>query len=405
MLLAAGRPPNLVEGRAPEIAPGLEQLEARTRQKIRHLRRGELSVTKAHVAFWRRHAPATRLINEYGPTETVVGCSVYKIDPDTRVAHAVPIGKPIANMRCHVLDAYLNPVPIGVVGELYVGGPGVARGYLNLPDLTAERFIHDPFDRDPHARLYKTGDLARYLADGNLEFLGRRDLQVKVRGFRIELGEVEAVLRLHPGIRDAAVRLGRPPREEDRLIAYVVPRDAGAVGSAMVDKLRAMLRLRLPDYMMPARFVVLSELPLTSRGKLDYSALSVPEADSPASNPYVAPRNAVERIVSRMFEDVLGVPTVAVHSDFFADLGGHSLLATALVSRIREVFNVQLPLQRIFESPTVAQLAELLLADEQDRSTITRTAEVWLEMIEADEGAAVTDNDDRELFGTAGRTP
>jgi amino acid adenylation domain-containing protein len=366
--------------------------------KVRTLVIGGEPLSSRHVEFWRAHAPDTRLINEYGPTETVVGCCVYELGLQALTSDAVPIGRPIANARCYVLDPYLNPVPIGITGELYIGGHGVTRGYLNLPELTAQKFIPDFFGKDPHTRLYNTGDLARYLPGGNLEFLGRRDQQVKNRGFRIELGEIEAVLRLHPGIRDAVVLLHPARNADKRLVAYVVPRHANAAPAALDGELRGALRRKLPDYMIPAVFHTLPALPLTPRGKVDRAALPVPDAVCDDAREYVAPRTPVERIVTRMYEDVLGVSQVGVHSDFFAHLGGHSLLATVLASRIREVFKIQSPLQRIFEAPTVAALAATLLEDEATRRTIETTAEVWLELIQAsDKGAKADDAGERSF--------
>jgi acyl carrier protein len=358
--------------------------------KVRTLVIGGEPLSWHHVEFWHRHAPRTRLINEYGPTETVVGCCVYEVGLQAQTSDAVPIGRPIANTRCYVLDPYRNPVPIGVTGELYVGGRGVARGYLNLHELTVEKFIPDCFGKDPQARLYNTGDLARHLPDGNLQFMGRRDQQIKIRGFRIELGEIEAVLRLHSGVRDAVVLLHPEPNAAKRLVAYIVPRHANVERGALEDELRNFLRRKLPDYMIPAVYQSLHELPLTPRGKVDRDALPVPDQVREDARDYVAPRTPVERILVCMYEDVLGVRRVGVHSDFFAHLGGHSLLATTLVSRIREVFQIQLPLHRVFEATTVAALAASLLDDEVNRNAIEMTAEVWLELIQPSDGEAKT---------------
>ncbi len=306
------------------------------------------------LVFWQTHAPETRLINEYGPTETVVGCCVYEVAGGQRLAGAVPIGRPIANTRLYVLDAYLNPVPIGVAGELYIGGDGLARGYLNRPELTAERFVADPFGTEPAARLYRTGDLARYLPDGNLEFLGRLDDQVKVRGYRIELGEIESLLDQHPSVRESAVVVREEGGHDKRLVAYLVACEESAALST--SELHSYLRGRLPDYMVPQTFVLLDEMPLTPNGKVDRRALPTPEGGRPAMEAeYVGPRTGVEEEMARIWAEVLGVKQVGVYDNFF-ELGGHSLLATQVVSRVRKNMEVELPLRALFEEPTVAGL-------------------------------------------------
>jgi acyl carrier protein len=256
-----------------------------------------------------------------------------------------------------VLDRSLRPVPIGVAGELYIGGAGLARGYLRRPGLTAERFIPDPFSNRPGGRLYKTGDLVRYRSNGSLDFLGRNDEQVKVRGFRIELGEIEAVLRQHSGVREAAVVTREDTPGEKRLVAYVVPEPEMPL---TLGQLNHYLQARLPHYMIPAPIVTLEQLPLSPNGKLDRRALPAPEADLlDREARYMPPRNAVEEVLAGVWAEVLRVERVGIYDDFFS-LGGHSLLATQVVSRLRELLAVEVPLRVLFEAPSVAALAEYL---------------------------------------------
>src|SRR3989440_2906162 len=245
------------------------------------------------LAFWRQHAPATRLINEYGPTETVVGCCVYEVAPEDPTSGAVPIGQPIANTQLYVLDAQLQLAPIGVAGELYIGGAGLARGYLKRPELTAERFVPHPWSAEPGARLYKTGDLARYRADGVLEYLGRLDQQVKLRGYRIELGEIEAVLNQHPAVRECLVLLHEEAPGDKRLVAYVVAHSQQVVSGS---ELRSFLQAKLPQYMLPAAFVMLEAWPLSPNGKIDRRALPAPERTRAADgSTALAPRSPLEQ--------------------------------------------------------------------------------------------------------------
>ncbi|HEX2079055.1 MAG TPA: amino acid adenylation domain-containing protein, partial [Longimicrobium sp.] len=289
-----------------------------------------------------------RLVNLYGPTETTVWSATHAVEAGQGI---VPIGRPIANTRVYVLDAALRPQPAGVPGELFIGGAGVTRGYLRRPALTAERFIPDAFSGAGGARLYRTGDRARWLHDGTLEYLGRLDEQVKVRGFRIEPGEIETVLRRCEGVRECAVVVREHAPGDRRLVAYVA-------GGADAEALRAALRRTLPDYMVPSAFVALDALPLTPNGKLDRRALPAPvmEADEDA---YVAPATPTEELLAGLFADVLGVESVGARDDFFA-LGGHSLLATRVVSRIRAAFGADLPLRVFFRDPTAAALAAWL---------------------------------------------
>jgi amino acid adenylation domain-containing protein len=299
------------------------------------------------------------VINHYGPTETTVGSLTLRLQEHRGRkwdAPAIAIGRPIANTRVYILDPKLQPVPVGVVGELYLGGAGVGRGYRNQPQMTAERFLKDPFVHEPKARLYRTGDLARYLEDGNVEFLGRADDQVKVRGFRIELGEIESALAAHPGVKHAVVLAREDPETgEKRLVGYVV---LHREPPTTVEALRQHLGGQLPEYMVPSALVILDKLPLNANGKVDRQALPSPEAAGQAQpRPYLAPRTPVEEVVANIWAEVLRLPQVGAEDNFFA-LGGHSLLATQVVSRIRRVLGVEFPLRMMFEAPTVEKLAE-----------------------------------------------
>ena len=301
--------------------------------------------------FWREHAPGVRLLNEYGPTETVVGCSLYEIPGDLHVEGRIPIGKPIQNLTHYVLDARMQPVPVGVAGELYIGGVGVGRGYLGRPGLTAEKFVPDPFAAQAGMRFYRTGDRARWLPDGELEFLGRIDFQVKVRGYRIELGEIEERLKEHPGVRHAAVLIREDVPGDTRLVAYW----AGD-GPADVESLRAHLGERLPQYMVPAAYVRLEQLPLGRTGKLDRKALPAPEGDAFARHGYEAPAGEVEEALAEIWAEVLGIERVGRWDHFF-ELGGHSLLAVRVISRVRQVLGVEVPLGEVFARPVLSDFA------------------------------------------------
>jgi len=293
------------------------------------------------------------LHNGYGPTEATIAATFWKCRPGEH-RPSIPIGGPIANTRVYLLDGSLEPVPIGVAGELHIGGAGLARGYLNSPELTAEKFIPDPFGKDPGARLYKTGDLARYLPDGNIEFLGRLDHQIKLRGFRVEPGEIEAALARHAGVREAVVVLREDSPAIKRLVAYVV--SSGTV-RASAGELREFLNARLPRHMVPSAFVMLETLPLGPNGKIDRNALPSPEHGRPdMPSPFVASRSAVEQTLTSLWAQVLDLKTVGVHDNFF-DLGGHSLMAMRLIARVQKSFRVKLSLWGLFESPTIAGMA------------------------------------------------
>jgi amino acid adenylation domain-containing protein len=325
---------------------------------------GGEQLTAEHVAYWREHAPETSLINEYGPTETVVGCCVYRVPREPSISGPIPIGRPIANMRLYVLDRNLEPVPVGARGELYVGGPGVARGYLGRPDLTAERFVPDPFGVEQGGRLYRTGDLARWRSDGNLEYLGRVDRQLKIRGFRIEPAEIEEAVLRHEAVREAVVVARENSADDRRLIAYMtlVPGRTAPADS----ELRRFLMNLLPEPMIPSAFVALATLPLSPNGKVDPAALPAPDADrSRADAAWIEPRGPIEEEVASVWGAILGQERIGAHDNFF-DLGGHSLLATQVVSRLRDVLDVEIPLRALFDAPTVAELAGWIEAAQRE---------------------------------------
>jgi amino acid adenylation domain-containing protein/FkbH-like protein len=321
--------------------------------------------------------PPLRLVNGYGPTEntTFTCCALLRDVPEG--AASVPIGRPISNTQVYILDAHRNPVPIGVPGELYTGGDGLAKGYWNRPELTAEKFILHQFSQDgPCQSLYRTGDLARYLPDGNIEFLGRIDNQVKIRGFRVELGEIEAVLARHDGVRECAVNVSGSGAGQNRLVAYFV---AATKRAPKVSQLRTFLADQLPDYMVPSAFVQLEALPLTANGKLDRRALPEPDRGRPSlAKKYASPRDAVELELTRIWESVLGVAPIGIEDHFF-DLGGHSLLAVRVASRIEKSFGRKLPLATMFMAPTIEKLAVAIRDEMREDSATAGTSVVELQ--------------------------
>ena len=339
------------------LTSGLFQLMVDERledlQSVRQLLAGGDVLSAAHVRKAAEQLPQCQLINGYGPTENTTFSCCYAVGEASTIGSSVPIGTPIANTQAYLLDNELQPVPVGVTGELYFGGAGLARGYLRQPQLTAEKFIPSPHGAETGARLYRTGDLARYRADGTLEFLGRRDQQVKVRGYRIEPAEIEAVLRRQEQVREAVVVVREQWPGDKRLIAYVSPREGAEL---KVAELRSYVRERLPRYMMPAAIEVLERLPLTPNGKVDRGALPEVQQGEAGEHDYVAPRTEVEELLGALWAELLPAERIGVEDDFFA-LGGHSLLATRLLSRVREMFEVEVPLRALFEEPTVAGLA------------------------------------------------
>ncbi|MHC5738119.1 non-ribosomal peptide synthetase [Nostoc sp.] len=301
------------------------------------------------------------LIHVYGPTENTTFSS-YDYVKELPSATSLPIGRPITNTQIYILDPHLQLVPIGVTGELYIGGEGLAREYLNRPELTTKHFIPHPFSNNPKTRLYKTGDLARYLPDGNIEFLGRIDNQVKIRGFRIELSEIEAVLNQYPAVRETVVLAVEDVPDGKYLVAYIVMKQEqipmqDVQGFASL--LRQFLKEKLPEYMVPRAYMVLESLPLTHNGKVDRRALPMPDTITFNKQDYVAPRSQVEELLAQIWAKVLGKEQVGIHDNFF-ELGGHSLLATVLTSRIRDTFQIDLPVRNLFEAPTVEQLSRYI---------------------------------------------
>lgn len=328
--------------------------------RVRSLVLGGEPLRSDTVLRWMRHAPGTRVFNHYGPTEATVGCIVNEVTSVT--SETVPLGRPISNTRIYILDARMRPVPVGVTGEIYIGGAGVARGYWNRPDLTEQRFVTDPFTAEPNHRLYRSGDLGRWRADGLVEYLGRNDQQVKIRGFRVEPGEIESQLARHPLIKEVAVIPQEDTVGGKRIVAYIVlharvdnPTDASDVDPSVVEALRAHSKGVLPDYMVPSAFMLLSRLPLTPNGKLDRRSLPVPDFKAIASRAYESPVGEVEELVASIWRDLLRVERVGRHDNFF-ELGGHSLLAMQLLVRLRSAFTIEATLRLPFDYPVLHQL-------------------------------------------------
>lgn len=326
------------------------------------------------VPLWQQTAlREARLLNAYGPTEAVMATTIYEVPRQGDGNEIIPIGRPFPNRKVYILDRHGNCVPIGVAGELYIGGDLLARGYLNRAELTAERFIPDPFSADPQARLYKTGDIVRYRSDGNIEFLGRIDDQVKIRGFRVELGEIEQVLRQHPGVQEVVVIAREDIPGDKRLVAYVHLRQEQKITER---DLESYLLQHVPGYMIPSAFVLLEAFQLTSHGKIDRKVLPAPvysRGVEPGQD-FVPPRTPLEIQLTTIWSQVLGIETISVHDNFF-DLGGHSLLAMQVITQMLHVLHRQIPLRMLFEMPTIAQLAHGLM-QEMERSSVADVAAI-----------------------------
>ena len=341
-----------------DMAPGILT-------SVRQLLVGGEALSVQHVQRALELLPDTQLINGYGPTESTTFTTCYRIprDLDAQRVASIPLGRPIANTRVYVLDRQRQLAPVGVPGELYIGGDGLARGYLKQPELTAQKFIANPFSPDPADRLYVSGDLARYQADGHLEFLGRLDDQVKLRGFRIELGEIETVLGQQPGVRACVVVAREDTLGNKQLAAYVVPREDGAATPA---SLRQGLQAKLPHYMVPSAFVLIYALPLTPNGKVDRKALPAPQQwQSELKDGYAPPRTPLEAKLVSIWSEVLGNPRVGVHDDFF-ELGGDSLLAVRLCGRMERALNLKLPLHLMFSARTIEQIGASIVGSNQN---------------------------------------
>ncbi|MEX2494247.1 MAG: amino acid adenylation domain-containing protein [Nitrospirales bacterium] len=317
---------------------------------------GEALSQKALLAL-KPNSLGPTIVNEYGPTETVVGCSVYEVGQEKLSSQLVPIGRPISNMEMYIFDKHLQPMPVGCIGEIFIGGVGVARGYQGRPGLTADKFIPHLFCKQANARLYKSGDLGRFTNDGTIEYIGRLDHQVKIRGFRIELGEIETALAQHPGVQKAIVLCREDSPNLKRLVGYVVVADTN---QPTTTEILTWLKGRLPDYMLPSEVMYLSAFPLTPNGKMDRKSLpaqdSKQEIEDMATDP---PRTPLEELVAEIWLDIFKVKRISVNDNFF-DLGGHSLLATRVIARLREVLELTLPLRIIFDYPTIALMAQAI---------------------------------------------
>jgi len=378
----------------PSLLRALLDLDMALGERLRLLRHWTSSGEELRLELLRRfqeRVPHAQLINLYGSSEVSADATCFHAQED--FADVVPIGRPIANTQVYVLDSHRRPVPVGVTGEIYVGGASLARGYLNAPALTAERFVPNPFGDNEHERLYRTGDLACYLPDGNLVFLGRADTQVKIAGHRIELGEIEAVLAEHPAVLESVVV--RPDAAEPRLVAYVVTHEPAPAAAI----LRAFALERLPALAVPTSFIRVDGLPLTPSGKIDRRALLDIDEAPQSDQPFLGPRNALETVLAGLFSEVLGVERVGVHDDFFRSLGGHSLLATRLVSRVRSALNAEVGIQELFQAPTVAGLADLLDRDPITASPARKTAEALVAVSE------LSDEEVERMLVDRARTP
>jgi amino acid adenylation domain-containing protein len=344
-----------------ELTRNLASQNLQLPESIRLVVTGGERALPERLSAWHKNVPGhVRLMQGYGPTEVTVVATIDDLSTPEKVGHnfrEVPIGRPIGNTQAFILDKNLQPVPIGVPGELHVSGEGLARGYLNRPEATAEKFIPNPFSEEPGARLYRTGDKVRYLPDGRIEFLGRIDHQVKIRGFRIELGEIETALSKYPFVRDAVVATRQNGYDDKRLVAYLV---ADSAPGSFLNDVRNFLREQLPEYMIPSAYVLLESLPMTPSGKVNREALPEPDNNHhEIEATYVAPRTEVEQTITGVWREVFNVEKLSTHSNFF-DLGGHSLSMVRVCSRLREVMNIEISMIDMFKYPTINSLAKFL---------------------------------------------
>jgi aspartate racemase len=324
---------------------------------LRQLLAGGEALSAPHVAKALRELPGCHIINGYGPTENTTFTCCYRVPAGWTGGTSVPIGKPVSNTQVYIVDEHGQPTPVGVPGELWIGGDGLARGYLNQPELTAKCFVANPFGKEPNdSVLYRTGDLCRWLPDGNIEFLGRIDDQLKIRGFRVEPGEIEKVLAGHPAVAQVVVAAQNDNSGAKQLVAYAVLKESKAIEDSALTE---FLRTKLPAYMVPSRVVQLPELPLTRNGKIDRGALLPPECFEDERIAVVDPRTLTESLLSEIWRELLGRKAVSISDNFF-HLGGHSLLATQMISRIARTFGVELPVTTVFEAPTIEGIAGLI---------------------------------------------
>ena len=361
---------------------------------------GEAAQPERILTWQKVTAGSVRLVNTYGPTETTVACTMFDLAADAEVKgrHGVSIGKPIANTTAYILDQFRQPVPIGVAGELHIGGAGMSRGYLNGPDLTAEKFISNPFSNQPGSRLYKTGDLVRYWADGNIEFLGRVDNQIKIRGFRVELEEIEQALRHLPAVADCVVVLREGRDLDKRLVAYVVMREQS---TATISELRNFLKAKLPSYMVPAAFELIDALPLMPNGKINRRALPEPQTHAETDESFAPPRTPIEELLANIWREVLKLEQIGIYDNFF-DAGGHSLLAARVVSKVRAVLDVEFGMVDVFQAPTIESLAELLHERDMQQESEDELASLLEELTTlSDEGAQDRFAHESQTGGTA----
>ncbi|MBN4003641.1 non-ribosomal peptide synthetase [Nostoc sp. LPT] len=334
---------------------------------------GEALSTDLPVQF-RQSLPDSTLLNLYGSSEVSADVTCYSISPQAALSTSVLIGHPIANTQIYILDDNQRPVPVGVPGEIYVSGDQLARGYLNRPELTAEKFIPNPFSDKPSARLYKTGDKARYLPSGEIEYIGRIDHQVKLRGFRIELGEIETLISQYPGVQESVVTVHCSQADSQQIVAYVIPQKEQTLA---ISEVRCFLESKLPNYMVPSAFVTLEALPLTPNGKVDRKALPIPDLTQVSSSQMLAPSTPIENLLTGVWAEILGIDKVGINNNFF-ELGGHSLIATRVISQIRQVFQIELPLRYLFEKPTIAGLAKEIEKAIKVDSGIESTKIEWI---------------------------
>ncbi|MED4570421.1 tyrocidine non-ribosomal peptide synthetase TycC [Brevibacillus agri] len=345
----------------------IEDVDGKASSIRRFIVGGENLPTKLAKQIYDHFGQDVQIFNEYGPTETVVGCMIYLYDPQKTTQESVPIGVPADNVQLYLLDASMQPVPVGSLGEMYIAGDGVAKGYFNRPELTEEKFIDNPFR--PGTKMYRTGDLAKWLPDGNMEYAGRIDHQVKIRGHRIEMGEIETRLTQHESVKEAVVIADKDESGQNVLYAYFVSEQ-----ELTVAELRTFLGSTLPSYMIPSFFIRLAEIPLTANGKVERKKLPKPDGAVVTGTAYVAPQNDIEAKLAEIWQQVLGMSQVGIHDDFF-DLGGHSLKAMTVISQVAKALEVDLPVKALFEHPTIAELARFLSQSEKSKHTAIQPVE------------------------------